>query len=269
MIKIFTLLVFPFLCQASSIDRRDIREGFLKLENEDRSLHAIFRTKDKQHQNVGQTGLINEFEIKSTSDLSYTLYNQRILKGKDNMPANFKINTLYNEIVKVNGDKHKIVSSIKVYDMKVETVLTKLDTTKLYTDLSEVDKFKNYKGSTKGGTLISDKYLISYKQNTNDTKDFLIAFEEILSIDHKSKFKLLDYLFFKMGSTQDLITSNCRFNGKYDKEIVAIYTSKSDNEEAKIIKAWRFNRQTLKIEAVDISKVKYKVADKNLFFWDQ
>ena len=179
---------------------------------------------------------VSEFDIKWTSDCSYILFNRRVVKGKDNMPADFKIDTLYNEIVEITGDKHKIVSSIKGYDMKIEAILVKLDTTKLYRDLSEVEKFKQYDGSTKGGTLISDKYSIAYKQNSTDKTDFLIAFEEVLSVDHKSKFKLLDFLFFKMESTQDLTTSNCRFNDKYDKEIVAIYSSKNDNEEAQIIK---------------------------------
>lgn len=269
MTKIFILLLFPFLCQAGNIDCKDIREGLFKLESEDGSLHTIVRTKDKQTENVGKTGLVSEFDIKWISDCSYILYNRRVVKGKDNMQTGFKIDTLYNEIVEINGDKHKIVSSIKGYDMKIESMLVKLDTNKLYRDLSEIEKFKNYDGSTNGGTLISDKYSIAYKQNTNDKTDFLIAFEEVLSVDHKSKFKLLDHLFFKMESTQDLAKSNCRFNDKYDKEIVAIYNSQNGDKEPKIIKAWRFNRQTLKIEVVDISKVKYNVADKNLFFWDK
>jgi len=267
--KIFTLLLFPVLCQAGNFDCKEIKEGLFKLESEDGSLHTVVRTKDKQTENVGKTGLVSEFDIRWTSACSYILFNRRVVKGTDNMPVDFKIDTLYNEIVEVNGNKHRIVSSIKGYDIKIEAVLVKLDTAKLYRDLREIEKFKNYNGTTKGGKLISDKYSIAYKQNSNDKTDFLIALEEVLSVDHKSKFKLLDYLFFKMESTQDLTTSNCRFNDKYDKEIVAIYISKNDNEESKIIKAWRFNREKLKIETVDISKVKYKVADKNLFFWDK
>lgn len=270
MTKIFVLLFFPFLCQAQTddIDCKDLKEGLFKLESIDGSLHTIVRTKDKQTENIGKTGLISEFDIKWTSDCSYILFNRRVVKGIDNMPTDLKIDTLYNEIVEVIENKHKVVSSIKGYDMKIEAVLIKLDKNKLYRDLSEVENFKNYNGSSYGGTLISDKLSIAYRQNSNDKSDFLIAFQEVLSIDHKSKFKLLDHLFFKIKPNQHLTTSNCRFNDKYDKEIVAIYVSKNDDEEARIIKAWRFNRETLKIETVDISKVKYKVADKNLFFWD-
>jgi hypothetical protein len=267
--KIFILFLFPFLGQASDIDCKDTKEGLFKLESDDGSFHTIIRTKDKQIENVGKTGLVTEFDIKWTSACTYILFNRRVVRGTDNIPAEFKIDTLYNEVIEVKGDKQKIVSSMKGYDLKIESVLVKMDTAKLYRDLSEVKKFKNYNGATRGGTLISDKYSIAYKQNSIDKTDFLIALEEVLSVDHKSKFQLLDYVFFRMELTQELTTSNCRFNDKYDKEIVAIYSSNNDNEEAKIIKAWRFNRETLKIETADISKVKYKVADKNLFFWDK
>src|SRR5690606_24183765 len=142
---------------------------------------TIIRTKDKQTENVGKTGLVSEYDIKWTSDCSYILYNRRVVKGKDNMPTDFKINTLYNEIVEINGDKHKIVSSIKSYDLKIEAILVKLDTSKLYRDLSEIEIFENYKGTSYGGTLISDKLSIAYRQNSNDKSDFLIAFQEVFS----------------------------------------------------------------------------------------
>ncbi|MES2655612.1 MAG: hypothetical protein V4620_08485 [Bacteroidota bacterium] len=269
MTKIFILLLFPFLCQAGNIDCKDIKEGLFRLESEDGRLFTIVRTKNKQTENVGKTGVVSEFDIKWTSDCSYLLFNRRVVKGKDNMPIGFKMDTVYNEIIEVKGDKHKVVSSMRGYEMKIETMLIKLDTTQLYRDLNEIEKFKQYYGSTEVETLISEKYSIVYKQNSIDKTDFLIAFEEVFSVDHKSKIKLHDYLFFKMESIQDLTMSNCRFNDKYDNEIVAVYYSKNDNEEAKIINAWRFNRATLKIETLDISKVKYKVADKKLLLEDK
>lgn len=262
------LLLFPFLCQANDIDCKNIREGLFTLESEDGSLHTIVRTKDKQTENVGKTGLVSEYDIKWTSECSYILFNRKVVKGTDNMPTDFKIDTFYNEIVEVNGDYHKIVSSIKGYDMKIEVVLVKLDTNKLHRDLSEIQEFKNYNGTSYGGTLINDKLSIAYRQNNNDESDFLIAFQEVMSINYQSKYRLIEHLFIKIEPNQHLTTSNCRFNDKYDKEIAAIYISKNDDEDAKIFKAWRFNRQTLKIEDVDVSKVKYKVADKNLFNWD-
>jgi hypothetical protein len=268
--KIFILLLFPFLyqCQSTNIDCKDIKEGLFRIESVDGSLHTIVRTKDKQRENVGRTGLISEFDLKWTSDCSYILYNRKVIRGKDNMPSEFKIDTLYNKITEVNGDSHKVISSIKDYDFKAESVLIKYDTTKLHRTLSELEKFKNYSRESNSGTLISDKYSISYTHNINDKTDYLIALQEVLSIGGKSKYKLLDFLFFKLDSKQRLRTTNCRFNEKYDREIVAIYISENDNEEAKIIKAWRFNRESLKIETVDINKVKYKVADKDLFIWN-
>ena len=269
MSEIFLLLLFPFFYQAGDMNCDALKEGLFKLESVDGSLHTIIRTKDKQTENVGKTGLVTEFDIKWTSDCTYLLFNPRIIEGKDDIPDDFKIDTLYNEIIEVSGDRHKVISSIKGYDQKIEATLVKVDTNLLYRNLNEIEKFKDYNGSTWGGTLIGDDYSVVYRQNSKKNTDFLIAFQEVLSINHKSKYKLLDHLTFKINAKQNIATSNCRYNDKYDKEIVAIYTAKTDNEDAKIVKAWRFNRVTLKIEDIQASKVKYKVADKNLFFWDK
>jgi hypothetical protein len=268
--KVIILLFLPFLCQCQStnIDCKDIKEGLFKIESVDGSLHTILRTKNKQTENVGKTGLVSQFDLKWTSDCSYILSNRKVVKGIDNLHPDFKIDTIYNEIIEVNRNSHRVITSLKGSDFSAESVLVKLDTTKLYRSLNELEEFKNYNGESGGGTLISDKYSIAYKQNSNDKTDFIIALQEVLSIDGKSKYKLLDYLFFKMESKQRLRTTNCRFNEKYDREIAVIYTSENDNEEAKIIKAWRFNKESLKIETVDVSKVKYKVADKDLFIWN-
>lgn len=263
------LLLFPFLCQAIEINCDSLKVGLFKLNSEDNSLHTITRTKEKQTENISKTGLISEFDIKWTSNCTYLLYNRRVISGKDNIPEGFKIDTLYNEIIEITGDSHKTISYMKGYDFKVEATLVKIDTLALYRDISNIEKFKEYNGTTRGGTLIGDNHSVAYRQNTLDKQEYIIAFQETFSINHKAKFKLLDYVKFKMKENENLATSNCRFNDKYDKEVIAIYTSKNEKEEAKIKKAWRFNRHTLKIEPVDKSKVKYKVADKNSYFRDK
>ncbi len=269
MTKLFTGLLFPFFCQAGDINCTDLKEGLFKLKSIDGSIHTIVRTKDKQIENVASTGLISEFDIKWTSDCTYLLFNRKVIKGRDDMPADFKIDTLYNEIIEVSGDSHKTLSFITGYQEKVETILLKLDTSLLYRNISDLEKFKQYNGAIRGGTLIGDNHSVAYRQNSSKKTDFLIAFEEVLLFDHKSKYKLLDHLTYRLNANENIVTSNCRYNDKYDKEIVAIYTTNSDNEEVKIVKAWRFNRLTLRIEDIIMSKVKYKVADKNLFFWDK
>lgn len=218
-------------------------------------------------ENVPTTGEVSEYDIKWTSDCSYMLYNRKIIKGVHDMSFVSAIDTLYNEIVNINSDRHKVVSIIKRSGMKVEAILTKIDTALLYRNLSDLEKFKDYNGTTWGGALIGNDFSVAYRQNKNDKTNYLIAFQEVLLFNHQSKYRLLDHRSFKIQANQDLAISNCRFNDKYDNEIVAIYSSKNENEEAVIIRAWRFNRRTLKIEEVEKGKVKYKEADRNLFLW--
>ena len=72
-----------------------------------------------------------------------------------------------------------------------------------------------------------------------------------------------------METKQKIATIYCRFDEEYDKEIVAIYTSVDINKEANIIRAWRLNRKILKIEEIEATRVKYKAADQNSFFWNE
>ena len=70
-----------------------------------------------------------------------------------------------------------------------------------------------------------------------------------------------------VNKNEKLTNSNCRFNSEFDDEIVAIYSSEDENNEAKIIKAFRCNRNAEKIEEVDIKKVYYKEAERNRNRW--
>jgi hypothetical protein len=267
MTLLFTILLFPFFCQGDAINCDGLKEGLFKLESVDGSFHTIVRTKDKQVENVSKTGLIAEFDIKWTSNCTYLLLNQRVLMGQDNIAEDFKIDTFYNEIIAVNGNRHKVISSMKGYDQKATATLIKIDTNLLYRNINEIKKFKDYNGSTGGGILIGDNYSFAYRQHSKKETDFLIAFQEVLLINHKAKYLLLDHLTLRMNPGQKLATRNCRLNDKYDEEIVVIYSSEDDNEEAEIIRAWRFNRLVLKIEEIPARNVKYKVADKDLFLW--
>jgi len=126
MTKLIIILIFPFIANFATTECKSVKEGTFKLKSEDGSLHTIVRNKNKQTENVGKTGLVSEFDIKWISDCTYLLYNRKVLKGVDNMPAGLKIDTLYNEIIEVDGDKHKIVSSMKGYDIKIESILLKI-----------------------------------------------------------------------------------------------------------------------------------------------
>ena len=141
MTNLFILLLFPFLCQANDNSCKNVKEGTFKLESIDGSIHTITRTSNKQTENVGKTGLISEFDLKWISDCSYILYNRRVIKGINEWPAELNADTLYNEIVEINGDKHKVISIMKRFDMKVESTLIKWEPT----ESSFIDNFKSSK----------------------------------------------------------------------------------------------------------------------------
>jgi hypothetical protein len=141
MTNLFILLLLPFLCQADDIACKNVKEGIFKLESLDGGIHTITRTKNKQIENVGKTGLISEFDLKWITECSYILYNRRVIKGTDEWPAEINADTLFNEIVEISGDKHKVVSIMKKFDMKVEATLIKLE----QTESSFIDNFKTSK----------------------------------------------------------------------------------------------------------------------------
>ena len=176
------------------------------------------------------------------------------------------IDTFYNQIVEIKGTRHKIISHVNGYDFKIESTLEKSDTALIYSDLCDIKMFEEFSGATSGGTLIGENFCVTYKENLHSKEKYVLGFEETFSINHRGKFKLLDYTFFILLDNENIATTNCKFNDNYDKEIIAIYTSNNDKEQAKIIKAWRLNRQTNKIETVETGKVKYKVADRNFSF---
>ena len=242
---------------------KDIREGTFKLV--DKSTYTIVRSAKMQMENDTRTGLVSTMDIKWLTDCTYILFNRRVIKGVDDMPPGM-IDTLYNEIKSISGNSHVAVSTVKKLGT-FEARLVKVEDSLLFRDIRDLPAFKEYVGETWGGTLIDDNYSIAYRQKGNNSNAFVIAFEETYSIHHGAKFRLVDTAFTKIEQSQSIAISNCRFKDKYDPEIVVIYSSENDKNEAKIIKAWRCNRQTLKMEMVDIKNIKFKVADKDLFIW--
>lgn len=246
---------------------KNFKLGVFKLV--DNSVYTIVRSENKQRENDAKTGSVSEMDIKWLTDCNYILFNHKVVKGIDDTPPEFKMDTLYNEIKNINGNTYVVASTMKKYNFTVEATLVKVEDSLLYRDIKDLVAFKEYNGTTWGGTLIDDNYSVAYRSKTDYKNDFVIVFEETYSINHNARFRLLDIVYTKMEDNQSIATKNCRFNDKYDPEIIAIYSSKNDNKESKIIRAWRCNRNTFKMEFVDNKKVKYKVADKLLFFWNK
>jgi hypothetical protein len=251
----------------SSSNCSKFKTGVFKLD--DFSVYTIQRSAHKQIENDIKTGSITALDIKWLTDCTYILFNPRVIKGVDDIPEEFKTDTMYNEIRNINENSFEVVTTTKKHSFESKTTIVKVDDSLLYRNMTKLPKFKDYNGNAWGGTVLDDNYAIAYSQSTNNKKRFAFVFEEVYSIDNKGMFRLLDNIFFDKEDNQSIATSNCRYNEKYDPEIMVVYSSKNDSKESKIIKAWRCNRKTLKIEIVDSKNVKYKVEDKNRHQWDK
>ncbi len=260
--------MLPIICSADNINCLDMRQGLFKMHGLYGSLNTIIRTNQKQTETLGKTGTVFEYDIEWTSDCTYLLCNRKTVKGNDSMMTLKNTDTIYGEIVEVNKYWHKVISSVNNGNNRTEENYFSVDTTSVYKDLNDLDEFKNYKGKSSGGTLVGYNYAITYKQHSTELNNYILAFLEALVVEEKSKFKVLDDVYFTLDTNQKIATSNCRFNDKYDKEIIAIYSSVNPQEEAEIVRAWRFNKLKLKIEEVPVENVRYKEADKKKLIWN-
>ena len=265
-IRFIILLILPGFCTAEKITCNNFREGIYKVHGLYGSLNVIVRTNEKQIETSGKSGIIVEYNIRWTSECTYQLFNRHVISGNEIITTISNKDTLYNEIVELNKDWHKIVFTLNGWEPKVEENYFNVDTSLAYKDLNELEKLKEYNGPTIGATFLSYNYATTYKQYSNVLNKYVIAFLECLMFGEKSKFKIIDTINCTLDTNQKISISNCRYNDKYDNEIIVIYDSANPNEEARIIKSWRFNTVRLKIEEIDINTVKYKEADKNHIF---
>lgn len=111
---------------SDKLDCSSVKIGTFRLESVDGSDHILTRTENNQTENVTKKGLICEFNLEWTSDCTYILFNRRVIKGKDEWPAEINADTLFNEIVEISKDRHKVVSYMKRFDSKLETTLIKI-----------------------------------------------------------------------------------------------------------------------------------------------
>ncbi len=263
------LLLIPAFCLGENPRCNEVREGVFKMHGLYGSLHTIIRTDEKQIEYWGSSATVFEYDIRWISDCIYLLFNPIVVKGFDSLLAMNCSDTLINEITEVNPYWHTITSYVRDCEPKTELTYFSVDTTNKYKDLSALEIFKDFKGRFSAGTFVGYNYIISCKQHSFDSSNYVLAFLEGLVINEKSKFKILDDVYCKIDSTEKITTYNCRFNNKYDKEIVAIYCSTNKKEEAQIIRAWRFNKIKLKIEEVPVELVKFREADKFLTIWNE
>jgi hypothetical protein len=269
--KIYVLSVLSVLfihgnSVAGNINCPEAKRGIFKVRSRDGSLHTVVRNEQVQTETSARTGNVIQSDIQWTSDCSFILFNRRLLRGSDSLKYDLKYDTLYNEIKEDNGYWETISSTYK--DSTYKTTFFRIDTLKMYSDLTELDQFREYKGGKSSGTFASYNYVISCVQHPVDKSKYILAYEEALPIGNSTKYKLLDNVFCTLDSNLRITTVNCRYNDMYDKEIVAMYYSTNKKTEALIVKSWRFSKASLKIEEVPVQKVKYKEADKYLTIWE-
>ena len=256
--------MLPGISSAGNIECKYAHEGIFKKHGVYGSLNVITRTKEKQTETYGMSGLVVEYDISWTSDCTFILYNRKIVSGSERVSTISNLDSIYNEITESNSDWNKIAYTINGWEPKKEENFFAVDTSYKYRDLNNLDKFKGYDENSVGGTFIGYNYSVVYKQHSKEKNKYSIAFLEALMFGEKSKFKMIANVECYLNGNQRITITNCRFNDKYDKEIVAVYDSINPDAEATIFKAWRFNKSRLKIEEVDPALVKYKVADKNI-----
>jgi hypothetical protein len=169
-------MVFNTCLEAQDKDCKTLRTGSFRLESPDGNLYTITRMKDKQLEHTNSTGKLTEYQLQWTSDCNYILYNRRVLKGKD--AYNVQIDTFFNVITEVQGDMHKVMTSTRQYDYKMESLVKRVPG-RIKSDSLVVVKKNPAKGFyndyllfiPKGTPLNRTLYLIVEPNNTGQLSD--------------------------------------------------------------------------------------------------
>ena len=129
---------------------------------------------------------------------------------------------------------------------------------KVFRNINEIPELKDF--TSMGGSVIdtgkTDKGDHRYGIGSyRDKNDFVICiFEEFLKAEEKGKvkYKILDTINIgQLKETEYFTYCNCRQDTIWDSEIIALVVADHDNEYYdRIIKAWRANTKTGKIEVI-------------------
>jgi hypothetical protein len=127
-----------------------------------------------------------------------------------------------------------------------------------YYSLREFKPFINFQEV--GGSFINRNESVAFTINHYQSGVInIIAFEKIADESQRRvKYSLLDILEISdLKQNQEIAYGNCRLNGKSDQEILAIYEASDQDVEyfTQILKAWRANTKTRKIEEISIKGI--------------
>ena len=245
---------------------KDFRTGVYQYPGQNGGVYTIIRTDTNQFERNTKEAKHAYMTIKWLSDCQYVLFDKTVYKwGKAVKDTATRYNTVYKF---VQPDKYFVKTYHQGSKDTIQTVLKKFDTSRTYNNLFQLSGFSAYKNSKSyGQTRLGEIHAIDYYENTKIKNQYLIVFETSYEAEQLNWSRLLDSTTIDIAEGQRITNSNCRFKGAFDDEIIAVYTSTNKDQEAQIIRAFRCNRQTEKIEAVDIKDVQYKESDRFRVKW--
>lgn len=254
----------------SQIDNcKEFKTGVFQFSGINGGVYTIIRNDTTQFERSSKRAQHSIMKIKWESGCQYTLYDRTEYKwGKEP-----RKDTVFKEIRNIvykfeKPNKYYVKTSIPGFSDTVETIFRKLDTTKHYNNLFQLKEFAEYKNSKAyGQTLLGETHSIDYYQSNKDSNKYLITFETTYHGEKLNKTRLIDSVIINIKDNERITNSNCRINGEFDDEILAIYSSKNQEQEATIIKAYRCNRETEAIEEIDTNTIQYKESDRNRIKW--
>jgi hypothetical protein len=270
--KKITLLLI--VCSSMAVfgqdqDCSEFKTGVFQFSGINGGVYTVIRTDSTQFERNSKQSTYSKMKIRWNSDCSYTLYDMKEYRrgkptGKDEKLGEAK-NIVY-RFEKPN--KFHVSTVITGSQDPVITIFTKLDTTKCYNNIFQLKKFAEYKGSQAyGQILLGEIHSMAYYESNKTPNKYLITFETTYQGEYLDKTRLIDSVIVKLKKNERIANANCRFNTEYDAEIIAIYKSEDEEKEAKIIRAFRCNRNSEAIKEIDISKVHYKEADRDRMTW--
>jgi hypothetical protein len=125
----------------------------------------------------------------------------------------------------------------------------------IYQDFTKFDELKGYKRVYnkvigKDGYSYGDYYIRTFGKNSK----ILIVLEKVVGkSNEENKYSLIDILEINELGKYQYVSENCRLNKKSDAEVIAVYKAEDLNVKyySNILKAWRANEKTGKIEQID------------------
>jgi hypothetical protein len=248
---------------------KEFKTGVFQFLGYNKGVYTVIRTETDQFERNSKQAWHNKMKIKWQSDCYYVLYDMVEYRWGKQPVKDDEFPEAGNIVYKFEKpNKFYVKTFLPGIPDTVITVFTKLDTTNYYNNLFQLEAFAEYKNSKAyGQTMLGEIHSIDYYQSTKVPNQYLITFETTYHGEKLNKTRLLDSVVVKIKDDENITNSNCRFNDQFDDEIIAVYRSKDETKEANIIKAFRCNRDSEKIEEVDVKKVKYKEEDRNKIRW--